>query len=255
MINNYLNKIICGDALPIMTQLPDECVDLIITSPPYNLRNTTGGKIKQNYIGKKHKRFFLHGYDNYDDNIDQTEYEKWQHQCLTQMYRLIKNNGAIFYNHKWRVQNGLIQDQRNFINKFPVRQIIIWQRKGGVNFNKGYFLPTYEVIYLIPKPKFELLPKANWYGDVWNITQDLKNTHPAPFPIELADRIISATNAQVILDPFIGSGTTAVAAILSHRNYIGIDISQDYCDMTTRRIELNSIQNEITKILQMPLFN
>ena len=68
---------------------------------------------------------------------------------------------------------------------FPVRQIVIWQRAGGINFNPGYFLPTYEVLYLIAKPKFTLAPKANAYGDVWQIPQDTQNPHPAAFPLEL----------------------------------------------------------------------
>lgn len=118
----------------------------------------------------------------------------------------------------------------------PVRQIIIWKRSGGINFNPGYFLPVHEVIYLIPKPRFKLAPKANAYGDVWEFTQEMKNGHPAPFPVALIDRIISSTNAQIVLDPFIGSGTTAIAAILNKRNYIGIELSQLYCKMAEERI-------------------
>ena len=86
----------------------------------------------------------------------------------------------------------------------PVRQIIIWKRKGGINFNAGYFLPTYEVIYLIAKPKFRLEKKANGLGDVWDFTQESNNPHPAAFPVSLIERIIGATNAQLILDPFMG---------------------------------------------------
>ena len=152
------------------------------------------------------------------------------------MIRLIKPTGAIFYNHKWRVQAGLLQDRHEILSGFPVRQIIIWKRKGGINFNAGYFLPTYEIVYLIAKPKFKLVPKANHFGEVWEFMQDMKNPHPAPFPIELIDRIVQSTDAQIILDPFIGSGTTAVSAKKNNRNYIGIDISQDYCDMAIQRI-------------------
>jgi site-specific DNA-methyltransferase (adenine-specific) len=65
-----------------------------------------------------------------------------------------------FYNHKWRVQDGLLQDRQDIIRDLPVRQIIIWKRKGGINFNPGYFLPTYEVIYLIPKTKFQTRAKS-----------------------------------------------------------------------------------------------
>lgn len=120
---------------------------------------------------------------------------------------------------------------------FPVRQIIIWQRTGGLNFNKGYFLPTYEVIYLIAKPKFILAPKANAAGDVWHFAPARNNPHPAPFPFELAFRCINATTAQAVLDPFIGSDTTAIAAEACGRQWIGIDIAPDYCKMAEERIK------------------
>jgi modification methylase len=156
--------------------------------------------------------------------------------------RIIPDTGAIFYNHKWRVQDGLLQDRQDVVSGFPVRQIIIWERKGGFNFNPGYFLPTYEVIYVIAKPKFKLVPKANAYGDVWNFTQEMKNQHPAAFPVNLIDRIVSATDAKTILDPFIGSGTTAISALNFKRDYIGIDISPEYCEMARNRIKQHQSQ-------------
>lgn len=97
----------------------------------------------------------IKGYATYDDNMPYEQYCKWQKECLQEMFRLIKDTGAIFYNHKWRVQDGLIQDRREIVQDFPIRQIIIWRRKGGINFNARYFLPTYEVIYLIAKWKHD----------------------------------------------------------------------------------------------------
>ena len=86
------------------------------------------------------------------------------------------------------------------------------------------------------KKDFKLAPKANRYGDVWEFGQDLNNPHPAPFPLDLIERIIGSTTAQIVLDPFMGSGTTAVAAKKLNRDFIGIDISQTYCDMAQRRL-------------------
>ncbi len=188
----------------------------------------------------------INGYSHYNDNMPHDEYVKWQKECLTEMLRLIKDDGAIFYNHKWRVQGGLLQDRQDIVGDFPVRQIIIWHRKGGINFNPGYFLPTYEVIYLITKPKFKLAPKANAHGDVWEFTQEMNNEHPAPFPVALIDRIISSTTSQIILDPFSGSGTTAIVAMGLNRNYIGIEISPDYCKISENRIERNKTQSELS---------
>lgn len=253
--DQYLNKIICGDCLSVMKELPDKCIDLVVTSPPYNLKNSTGSGIKDGVSSKWPNAALIKGYATYDDNMPYDEYCEWQKKCLIEMMRLLKDNGAIFYNHKWRVQNGLIQDRREIVSDFPVRQIIIWKRKGGINFNAGYFLPTYEVIYLIAKKDFKLAPKANVYGDVWEFTQEQKNPHPAPFPTALIDRIISSTNAQIILDPFMGSGTTAVVAQGLKRNFIGIEISQEYCDMAEKRLERNKIYSEINKLHEPNLFD
>jgi modification methylase len=243
--DDFVNKIICGDCISVMKQMPDECLDLVVTSPPYNLKNSTGNGMKDGRGGKWKNAALVNGYAHHDDNMSHEDYVQWQRNSLYEMFRLIKNDGAIFYNHKWRVQAGLLQDRQDIVSGFPVRQIIIWRRKGGINFNPGYFLPTYEVIYLIAKPEFKLAPRANAYGDIWDFTQELNNIHPAPFPVALINRIISSTSAQLILDPFSGSGTTAVAAGLLGRKYIGIELSPEYCELSEQRLEKNKINPEL----------
>ena len=254
MLEDYLNKIINADCLEILRKLPDESIDLVVTSPPYNLKNSTGNGMKDGRGGKWANAALIDGYENYDDCMPNDEYAKWQHEVLMECLRIIKDDGAIFYNHKWRVQAGLIQDRRDIVYDVPLRQIIIWQRKGGINFNAGYFLPTYEVIYLIAKKNFKLAPHSNRYGDVWDITQELRNDHPAPFPVELIDRIISSTTARVILDPFMGSGTTAVVAAGLGRDFIGIEKSAKYCESAMERLEKNKINPEVAKFHQPILF-
>lgn len=171
----WLNKVTTGDCIDVMSKIPAKSVGLIATSPPYNIKNSTGNGLKDGRGGKWANSQLINGYDTYDDNLPHEDYVAWQRKCLDGMMRLLQDNGAIFYNHKWRVQGGLLQDRSDIVEGFPVRQIIIWQRKGGINFNPGYFLPTYEVIYLIAKPKFRLAPKANALGDVWQIGQELNN--------------------------------------------------------------------------------
>ena len=241
MIEKFINTIQCCDCLEGMRKLPDASIDLVVTSPPYNLKNSTGNGMKDGRGGK------------WANAMPYDLYCRWQKECLTEMYRLIKDDGAIFYNHKWRVQGGLIQDRHEIVQDFPVRQIIIWKRKGGINFNPGYFLPTYEVIYLIPKKNFKLTPKSSGYGDVWEFMQEQKNGHPAPFPVALIDRIISSTNAQIVLDPFMGSGTTAVAAKALGRNYIGFEISQEYVNLANARLEGSCVKKK-ESIEQLEIF-
>ena len=78
-------------------------------------------------------------------------------------------------------------------------------------------------------------------GDVWRIPQERGNEHPAPFPVELATRCIDAVGGGPILDPFMGSGTTAVAAEQRGFPWVGIELSESYCDMAKNRL------NNLTK--------
>ena len=235
-VEPWLCKVHTGDCIDIMGRMPAESVDVIVTSPPYNIKNSTGNGLKNGSGGKWPRAGLINGYDSHDDAMPHDEYVRWQRECLHAMMRVLKDDGAIFYNHKWRIQGGLLQDRADIVEGFPVRQIIIWQRAGGINFNPGYFLPTYEVIYLIAKPGFRLAPKANAQGDVWTIFQEMNNPHPAAFPVELAQRCIESTNGRVVLDPFMGSGTTAIAAEAAKRNWVGIDISEHYCGVARERL-------------------
>lgn len=244
-IKNFLDQIVCGDVLEVMKKIPDGSIDIVVTSPPYNLKNSTGNGMKDGRGGKWANAALQKGYSHHGDCMPHDEYVKWQRDCLNEMMRIIPENGAIFYNHKWRVQNGLLQDRQDIVSGFPVRQIIIWRRKGGFNFNPGYFVPTYEVIYLIAKKDFRLAQKANAHGDVWEFTQEMNNEHPAAFPVALIDRIIGSTNAKTILDPFMGSGTTAISALNHGRQYVGIEISPEYCEMAERRIKDHLSQRKL----------
>ena len=118
MIDNYINKIICGDCIEVMQEMPEESVDLIVTSPPYNLKNSTGNGMKDGRGGKWANAKLVEGYSTYDDCMPHDDYAQWQRDCLTEMMRLLKNDGAIFYNHKWRVQGGLLQDRHDIIEGF-----------------------------------------------------------------------------------------------------------------------------------------
>ena len=232
-----LGRIHQGDCIEVMRTLPADSVRVVVTSPPYNIKNSTGNGLKNGNGGKWPKAALQSGYAEHDDSMPHEAYVEWQRACLTEMMRLLRPDGAIFYNHKWRVQNGLLQDRADIVEGFPVRQILIWQRAGGINFNPGYFLPNYEVVYLIAKPDFRLAPKANAAGCVWQITQESDNPHPAPFPVALASRCIESVGEGPVLAQFIGSGTTAIAAEKAGLEWIGIDKSEAYVRMAEERLE------------------
>jgi len=233
----WLGKIHTGDCLDLLAKLPVGSIDVIVTSPPYNLKNSPGNGMKDGRGGKWKNAALIKGYDTHNDCMPHDEYIDWQRRYVKAMWRVLRDDGAIFYNHKWRVQNGRWQRLADDITAdVPVRQIIIWQRNGGINFNKGYFLPTYEVIYLIARPQFKLAPKANALGEVGRIPQESKSPHPAPFPVELARRCIESTEGKIVLDPMMGSGSTALAAIGARRQWIGFEISPDYTKLAEERI-------------------
>ena len=223
---DWLNQIHHGDCLQVLAQLPDESVDLVVTSPPYNLRNSTGNGSHA-----------WPGYDGYTDDLPHEEYVAWQRQGIDEMLRVLKPTGAIFYNHTWRVQDGRFQGRADILDGFPLRQVIIWHQAGSVNRNPGYFVPDYEVIYLITKPKFRLVNSCT-DGAVWRINQEQSGDFPdlPVWPVELPRRAIAATDAQIVLDPFIGSGTTAVAALLEGRDYIGIEQSARHVEIARQRV-------------------
>ena len=223
---DWLNSIHQGDCLQVLAQLPDESIDLVVTSPPYNLRNSTGNGSRA-----------WPGYDGYTDDLPHKEYVAWQRQCIDEMLRVLKPTGAIFYNHTWRVQDGRFQGRADILDGFPLRQVIIWHQAGSVNRNPGYFVPDYEVIYLITKPKFRLVNSCT-DGAVWRINQEQSGDFPdlPVWPVELPQRAIAATNAQIVLDPFIGSGTTAVAAVLEGRDFIGIEQSARHVEIARQRV-------------------
>ena len=90
------NHIYCNDSLTQMREWPDESFGLILTSPPYNLKNSTGNGMKGGK-GKWSSAALINGYEAHDDNMPHDEYVDWQRACLSEMYRLLTDDGAIFY--------------------------------------------------------------------------------------------------------------------------------------------------------------
>lgn len=236
----------CGDNLEVLPHV--EPVDLIFTSPPYNMGNTTGGGLSQysgtiGVMGKRGGRgkwggcALSGGYESFHDDMPHDAYVAWQKAVLTACYARLTAAGAIFYNHKPRVFDGQLVTPLDYNPNLPLRQIIIWARAGGINFSPSFYLPTHEWICLFTKPDFRLKSKgASGAGDVWTIPQELNNPHPAPFPIGLPARAIETTGAKTILDPFCGSGTTLRAAKDAGIKAIGIELSERYCEQAANRL-------------------
>ncbi len=250
-------KLYLGDHLDVLSDWSGGTVDCWITSPMYNLGNTTGGGFPVGHYdpaggyasrgggGKWRKAGQAggigEGYDGDDDNMPHDDYVKLQKLILTRMWMCLSSDGAIYYNHKPRVLGGRLVTPMAYLPDGltqQVRQVVIWARAGGINFSPSFYLPTHEWIVILAKDAFRLKSKgASGVGDVWRINQEENPDHPAPFPIELPLKIIETTERETYGDCHLGSGTTGVACIRTGRKFIGIEKSPKYFDIAVRRIE------------------
>lgn len=235
-----IDKIYCCDVLEGLRKLKDNSIDLIITSPPYNKTGLNGIYNK----GEKMSRTINYAGDANNDNIPEDKYKEWQLDILKECYRVLKPEGSLFYNHKNRIVRGKgkISTPYEWLLKSPflIRQEIIWNRKNGTNQDTSRFVPCYENIYWLTKQvkiKFRRKRQTLFATDIWTLSPDRKNNHPAPFPIEIPDNIIKNIGENlIVLDPFMGSGTVAMSAIKNNCHYIGFEKFQEYIDMAYDRI-------------------
>lgn len=230
-----------GDCLDVMPHL--DPIDLVVTSPPYNMGIGSGGNGRGVYRagGTKAKRF-RDGYVDHADAMTQEDYDTWQRECLAAMWRLARL--GVFYNHRPRLENGVQRLPLDLdFGGVPLRQIIVWDRGTGININLRSFCTRQEWVLLFAKPEFALVDhSASGMGDVWRLGMETRETgHPAPFPVTLPERALRATGAQTVLDPFVGSGTTLVAAKAIGVRAIGVELSERYCELAVERLRQGSL--------------
>ena len=222
-------KLINDDCLKVLPTLEESSVDLIITSPPYNLGNNhhTGNK--------QHKA--------YNDNLPEAEYQEQQLQFLNECFKVLKETGSLIYNHKNRIRKGrqLSPYEWIFKSNFVVKQEIVWVNRSQ-NFDKMRFYPFTERLYwLTKKPETKLFNAINHY-DVFDWKEwkpeGTKGKHKRAFPIKMVEDILKCfPDAKVVFDPYMGSGTTGVAAKNLNREFIGIELDKTYFDMASERID------------------
>jgi site-specific DNA-methyltransferase (adenine-specific) len=221
-----------------MPALGDESADIVVTSPPYNMGLVPGGNGRGMYrpgASNKAGRFRA-GYGVYDDAMPQREYDVWQREAVESMWRIARH--AIFYNHRPRVEHGVLRLPLGLHFGAPIlRQIIIWDRGTGVDVNLRNYCTRQEWILLFAKPSFSLVDhSASGMGDIWRMGMAIDEAeHPAPFPVSLPLRAITTTGAKSVLDPFLGSGTTLVAAKSAGIRGIGIEIDERWCERAAMR--------------------
>jgi len=223
-----INTIWQGDCLELMKEIPEKSIDLVFTSPPYNLGNThhTGNK--------RHKA--------YQDNMPEQEYQEWQIMVLRECYRVLKDTGSVIYNHKNRIKNGIQITPYEWLLKAPliVKQELVWFN-GSQNFDKIRFYPMTERIYWLAKsPKTKLFNVINHHDffdkKEWKAI-GTKGFHTRAFPEKMVEDILSCfPDAKIILDPFAGSGTVGIACKNLDRNFILMEKEEKYCEIGRQRL-------------------
>lgn len=247
MIKKYLNKIIQGDCLELLKIVPDNSVNVVFADPPFNLK-------------KKYK--------SYQDSLEFKEYLDWCKSWIAEIVRVVKPTGSIFLHNipKWLTfYSAMLNETANFKHWIswdaptspmgkslqPAHYGILFytkNRKGNKFYEirhphkrdrkTGYLLKDYG------GKKDGLHPFGPLVSDVWTDIHRIKHNkfrdeHPCQLPLHLLERIILMTTDEkdTVLDPFLGTGTTAIAAKKLNRNYIGFELDRLYVDISKKKLE------------------
>lgn len=238
------NATIIHDDFIRTSLIADSSIDLIVTSPPYNVN--------------------IH-YGAYDDEIDYDTYLQFTHDWLSRAFALTKQSGRLCLNMPLdKNKNG---QQSVCADITTIAKKIGWKYHSTIIWNEGnisrrtawgswrsasapYVIAPVEVIAIFYKDQWKKTHKGisdierdefiQWTNGVWTFNGESKKRigHPAPFPLELPKRCIKLFSYvnDVILDPFLGSGTTLVVADQLKRRAIGVDVSEEYCQLAIKRI-------------------
>jgi site-specific DNA-methyltransferase (adenine-specific) len=237
-----VNKIILGNSEK-MSEIPDCSIHLMITSPPYNVTK------------------------DYDEDLSLKEYLKLLNNVFSETYRVLVNGGRACVNIANIGRKPYIPFS-DYVSKmmleigYNMRGEIIWNKGAGAGISMAWgswqsasnpvLRDVHEYILVFSKGDYQRKQNGNsntiskeqfmeWTKSIWTINPESakKVNHPAPFPVELPYRLIQLYSFKddIILDPFMGSGTTAIAAIKSERKYIGYEINEEYLKIAEKRIK------------------
>lgn len=226
----------CRDVLPTLRDVP-----LVVTSPPFN-KTGHEGKVRKPHQRDawKRRRF---DYGEFDDNMNEQAYQDWQVEIIGLIARSLTEGGSLFYNHKLRIVDFKATHPMTWLAKtdLALAQEIIWDRSSGPNVDPVRFYPHTERIYWLFKGERPRLfnAEAAKFKEIWTLTPDYGNPHPAPFPLTVASRCIVACSelGDMVFDPFMGSGTTLRSAKDLGRRAIGIELEERYCEIAAKRLQ------------------
>ena len=249
----YINKIIKGDSLKVLNKIPDNCIDLVFTSPPYN---------------------FGLDYNNHNDTYNWNEYFEKLFSIFEECIRVVKHGGRIIVNIQPLFSDYI--PTHHLISNFFFKAGLIW--KGEILWEKNnynckytawgswkspsspYLKYTWEFLEIFCKGELKKIGDKSkidideeefksWVNAKWSIAPERemkKYDHPAMFPEKLVERVLKLFTFKddIVLDPFNGAGTTTSVCHKFNRKFIGIDISDEYCKTATNRIKRKELADE-----------
>ena len=236
-----MNKIILGDSYTYLKTLPDNSIDLIIMDPPYDLSiNHNGGWLFKNRgLDKQFQS------DIVDNNLDQSyDIEKYGNELI----RVMKDINIYIWCNKKQ-----IPEYFNFyVNKHKCKfDILTWHKTNPIPTYSNKYVSDTEYCLYFRKGKGHCFPECyedsfTYYISPLNSKDKKEWGHPTIKPLDFTERLVrnSSRPGEVVLDPFMGSGTTCLAAKNNDRYYIGVEINEDYYNIAKRRVEPDGTTNE-----------
>lgn len=242
-----LNTIYNEDCLEGMKRMPDKSVDLVFTSPPYNMNlRIRNGKYSRTVPRRSRQivKEISTKYKNFDDNLPMEEYYEFNKKVIGELLRV---SDLVFYNVQFLTGNkrALFKLIGEFNEK--LKEIIVWDKiNAQPAIGQNVMNSQFEVILVFDDNNSisRSFGQANFergtLSNVWGIKRgkQYSTNHGATFPVELAEKVIAnfCVEGGVVLDPFIGLGTTAIACLNTDRQYIGFELDDEYFEIAKRRI-------------------
>ena len=231
-----LNRIYNEDCLEGMKLIPDGCVDLIVTDPPYLINYKTG-----------HRKDKAH---RFNDVILNDDNEQLITDYVKECYRILKEDSAMYLfcsSHK------VDFFKRELEKEFSIKNMIIWVKNNHTAGDlESAFGRKYEIVFLVNKGQRKF--NGERLTDIWEFPRVSGDgqLHQNQKPIELIKRcIVKHSNVgDVVFDGFMGSGTTAAAALDTNRNYIGFELDEYYFNVAEKRLKNHTTQTDIFNLLE-----
>jgi site-specific DNA-methyltransferase (adenine-specific) len=235
----YINKISCGDCIDLLKQLDANSVDCVITDPPYNVDYGNKNKAMQKMFDDNRKDVIQR-----DAFFNDLGFDKYT-ELATQLFRICKDKSHIYICCADRQLNDWISTMEQ--TGFKYSGYLIWlKNRQTVDLTVGlkYAMKTEHVLFFRKGAR-----KLNVLGlnNVFAVDCATKMRHPTQKPIKLFREFInnSTNEHDLVLDPFMGSGTTAVACQQLNRHYIGFELNQDQCNIANDRLKQKPITNNL----------